>query len=98
MARSKQIKQEISLHQVTILSGSAQQLVVDFDELRLDSGERARDISEPADLFRKLKAMKVPGIVVGMGTYDLLIALGRYRATAAPAPAVHRRRPEGNAA
>jgi hypothetical protein len=98
MARSKQIKQEISLHQVTILSGSAQQLVVDFDELRLDSGERARDISEPADLFRKLKAMKVPGIVAGMGNYDLLIALGRHRAASVPAPLVHKRTDIGDAA
>lgn len=81
------------MHQVTILSGSAQQLVVDFDELRLDSGERARDISEPADLFRKLKAMKVPGIVVGMGTYDLLIALGRHRAATVTPPPVAKREP-----
>jgi hypothetical protein len=71
---------------------------VDFDELRLDSGERARDYQEPADLFRKLQKMKVPGIVAGMGAYDLLIALGRHRAASVPAPVVHKRQPEGNTA
>lgn len=86
------------MHQVTLLDSNGRQLVIDFDELRIDTGERARDYAEPADLFRKLRVMKVPGIVAGMGTYDLLIALGRHRAATVTPPPVHKRLDAGNAA
>ena len=88
------------MFEVTILDGSGRRCAIDFDKLMLDDGSRARDYAEPADLFRKLRAMKVPGIVVGMGTYDLLIALGRFRAATVAAPPIHKRQPEvgGNAA
>jgi hypothetical protein len=86
------------MHEVTIFDGRGKQLVVDFDTLKLDDGTRARDYQEPADLFRKLKAMKVPGIAVGMGTYDLLIALGRHRAATVVPPPIHKRQPDGAAA
>ena len=42
--------------------------------------------------------MKVPGIVVGMGTYDLLIALGRHRAATVTPPPVHKRQPTSGTA
>ena len=71
------------MFEVTILDGRGRRVAIDFDKLTLDDGTRARDYQEPADLFRKMKAMKVPGIVVGMGCYDLLIALGRHRAATA---------------
>jgi hypothetical protein len=88
------------MHEVTILNGNGKRVAIDFDQLKLDDGSRARDYQEPADLFRKLKAMKVPDIVVGMGTYDLLIALGRFRAATVTPPPIHKRQPEvgGNAA
>jgi hypothetical protein len=87
------------MHQVTLLGGNGKRLVVDFDELRLDSGERARDYPEPADLYRKLQKMRVPEIEVGMGTYQLLVCLGRHRAASAPVSPVHKREPSiGDAA
>jgi hypothetical protein len=88
------------MHRVTVFNNkTGKQVVIDFDELRLDSGERARDYPEPADLFRKLRAMKVPEIEVGMGTYSLLVALGRFRAATVTPPPVHKRQPDiGDAA
>lgn len=81
------------MHQITVFDGQGKQTVIDLDTLRLSDGTKARDYQEPADLFRKLKAEKIPGIVVGMGTYDLLIALGRHRAASVAAPLVHKRQP-----
>lgn len=83
---------------MTIFSGSGQQLAIDFDELRLSSGERARDIREPSHLYTKLKAEKIPGICYDMGTYDLMLALGRHRAANPPGPPIHKRQPDGDAA
>jgi hypothetical protein len=57
------------MHQVTLLSSDGRKCVIDFDELKLDDGTKARDYSEPADLYRKLQKMKVPEIEIGMGTY-----------------------------
>jgi hypothetical protein len=87
------------MHQVTLLDSDGRRCVIDFDELKLDDGTKARDYPEPSVLYRKLRAMKVPGIAVDQGTYSLLIALGRYRAAAPPAPVIHRRQPDvGSAA
>jgi hypothetical protein len=68
------------MHEVVIFDGRGRRCAIDFDELRMDDGTRARDYAEPAALFRKLRAMKVPQITPQMGCYDLLLALGRYRA------------------
>jgi hypothetical protein len=82
------------MHEVTIFDDQGKRVVIDFDKLLLDDGTRARDYQEPADLFRKLKAMKVDGIAVDQGTYQLLIALGRHRAATVAPPPVHKRQPE----
>lgn len=88
------------MHQVTLLDSDGRRCVIDFDELKLDDGSRARDYSEPSVLYRKLRAMKVEGIAVDQGTYQLLICLGRHRAATVAAPPIHKRQPEvgGNAA
>ena len=70
------------MYEVVIFDGRGRRLAIDFHALTLDSGERAFG-QEPAVLFRKLRAMKVPGIAVDMGGHDLLLALGRYRAATA---------------
>jgi hypothetical protein len=87
------------MHQVTLLNSHGRRCIIDFDELKLDDGTKARDYPEPSVLYRKLRAMRVEGIAVDQGTYSLLIALGRHRATSVPAPLVHKRQPStGDAA
>jgi hypothetical protein len=69
------------MHRVTVLNNkTGKQVVIDFDQLVLKDGSRARDYQEPSVLFRKLKAESIPEIEVGMGTYQLLVCLGRHRA------------------
>jgi hypothetical protein len=86
------------MHQVTLLDSRGRQLVIDFDNLFLADGTRARDYQEPADLYRKLKAMRVPEVEVGMGTYQLLVCLGRFRAATKIDQVTGRPAAEGNAA
>ena len=87
------------MHQVTLLDSDGRRCVIDFDELKLDDGTKARDYPEPSVLYRKLRAMRVEGIAVDQGTYSLLIALGRHRASTVAAPPVHKRQPDvGDAA
>lgn len=87
------------MHQVTLLDSDGRRCVIDFDELKLDDGTKARDYPEPSVLYRKLRAMRVDGIAVDQGTYQLLIALGRHRAATVAAPPVHKRQPDvGSAA
>jgi hypothetical protein len=80
------------MYQVSLLDSAGRRTVVDFHELRLDDGTKAFDLlAEPAILYRKLRAMKVPEIAADMGSHQLMVALGRHRAAAAPAPIVHKR-------
>ena len=81
------------MHQVTLLELQGRRCVIDFDELKLDDGTRARDYPEPSVLYRKLRAMRVDGIAVDQGTYQLLIALGRHRAANPKGPNIHQREP-----
>jgi hypothetical protein len=81
------------MHQVTLLDSDGRRCVIDFDELKLDDGTKAREYLEPSVLYRKLRAMKVEGIAVDQGTYQLLIALGRHRAASPPGPIMHKRAP-----
>jgi hypothetical protein len=88
------------MYQVSLLDSAGRRTVVDFHELRLDDGQKAFDfLAEPAILYRKLRAMKVPEIAVDMGSHQLLLCLGRHRAASAVAPPIHKRQPStGDAA
>jgi hypothetical protein len=72
------------MYQVTLLDGRGRRTVVDFHGLLLDDGSKAFDLmAEPAILYRKPRAMKVPEIAVDMGSHQLLLCLGRHRAATA---------------
>jgi hypothetical protein len=91
--------EETDVHEVVIFDGRGKRCAIDFDSLRLDDNSRARDYQEPAVLFRKLRAMKVPQIVPQMGCYDLLLALARHRAATTVDPLTGKLpQAEGNAA
>jgi hypothetical protein len=63
------------VYEVTVLDGSGRRTVIDFHALTLDDGSKA--FGQQPDVLR---AMKVPGIAVDMGSHQLLVCLGRYRA------------------
>jgi hypothetical protein len=87
------------MYMVDLLDGSGRRTSVDLHLLEIAGGEKAFTyLNEPAALFRALKQMKVPEIQVGMGSIDLMLCLARHRAASVPAPVVHKRQPEGNAA
>jgi hypothetical protein len=85
------------MYEVVIFDGRGRRLAINFHALTLDSGERAFG-QEPAVLFRKLRAMKVPGIAADMGSHDLLLALGRHRAATAVDPLTGKLPQSGGAA
>jgi hypothetical protein len=74
MARSKQ--GSLKVHEVVIFDGLGKRTAVDLHSLELDDGSRAFDLlAQPAILYRKLQAMKVPEIAVDMGSHQLFLRL-----------------------
>jgi hypothetical protein len=69
------------MHEVVIFDGRGRRTAVDLHSLELADGTKAfSHLHEPAVLFRKLKAEKVPQIEVTMGSVDLMLALARHQA------------------
>jgi hypothetical protein len=71
----------VDVHEVVIFDGLGKRTAVDLHSLELSDGTKAfSHLHEPAVLFRKLKAEKVPQIEVTMGSVDLMLALARHQA------------------
>jgi hypothetical protein len=97
MARSKQ--GSLKVHEVVIFDGLGKRTAVDLHSLELDDGSRAFDLlAQPAILYRKLRAMKVPEIAVDMGSHQLFLCLARYRAATKIDQVTGKPAVEGNAA